>query len=222
VTPALGMSAQPDGPAGDPATATRSILDAADLGRIVDRIAHQIIEKTEGAADTVLLGIPTRGTPLATRLAERIRAFTGVGVPCGALDVTLYRDDLRLRGARALEPTEVPPGGIDGQRVILVDDVLFSGRTVRAALDALNDFGRPRAVQLAVLVDRGHRELPIRADYVGKNLPTSLAESVKVLLREVDGRDAVLLAAGHAAPAGHAEAAAGRGATPARSDAGEA
>jgi pyrimidine operon attenuation protein/uracil phosphoribosyltransferase len=172
----------------------RTILDEADLARIVDRIAHQILEKTEGAAGTVLLGIPTRGAHLARRLGDRIAAFAGAPIGVGVLDVTLYRDDLRLRGARALEHTDLPAGGIDGQRVVLVDDVLFSGRTVRAALDALNDLGRPRAVQLAVLVDRGHRELPIRADYVGKNLPTSLAESVKVLLSEVDGRDAVVLA----------------------------
>jgi pyrimidine operon attenuation protein/uracil phosphoribosyltransferase len=190
VTPALGTSA-----AEQPADPTaRAILDTADLARIVDRIAHQIIEKTEGAAETVLLGIPTRGAHLARRLADRIRAFTELDIPVGTLDITLYRDDLRLRGARALEPTHVPPGGIDKQRVVLVDDVLFSGRTVRAALDALNDVGRPRAVQLAVLVDRGHRELPIRADYVGKNLPTSRTENVKVLLKEVDGRDAVLIA----------------------------
>ena len=158
------------------------IISGADLARIVDRIAHQILEKTDGARDTVLLGIPTRGVPLARRLAARIRAFEGVEVPVGALDVTLYRDDLRLRGARALGRTDLPPGGIDGQRVILVDDVLFSGRTIRAALDALADLGRPRLVQLAVLVDRGHRELPIRADYVGKNIPTALDESVRVLL----------------------------------------
>ena len=172
----------------------RVILTQADIGRVVDRIAHQILEKTRGAADTVLLGIPTRGAPLAKRLASRIHAFESVVVPTGTLDVTLYRDDLRMRGARALGPTEVPPGGVDGKRVILVDDVLFSGRTVRAALDALADLGRPRQVQLAVLVDRGHRELPIRADYVGKNLPTALTESVKVHLREVDGIDEVLLA----------------------------
>ncbi len=190
MTPALGTSASAEPPA-----VQRPILDAADLARIVDRIAHQIIEKTEGAAETVLLGIPTRGAHLARRLADRIRAFTDVDIPVGTLDITLYRDDLRLRGARALEPTYVPPGGIDRQRVVLVDDVLFSGRTVRAALDALSDLGRPRAVQLAVLVDRGHRELPIRADYVGKNLPTARTESVKVLLREVDDRDAVLIAA---------------------------
>jgi len=171
----------------------RVILDQADIARIVDRIAHQILEKTNGGADTVLLGIATRGAPLAARLAARIQTFENVTVPTGTLDITLYRDDLRLRGTRALGPTLVPDGGVDGMRVILVDDVLFSGRTVRAALDALSDLGRPRQVQLAVLVDRGHRELPIRADYVGKNLPTALSESVKVLLREVDGSDSVLL-----------------------------
>jgi pyrimidine operon attenuation protein/uracil phosphoribosyltransferase len=167
------------------------ILSADDLHRVVDRIAHQILEKTHGAAQTVLFGIPTRGVPLAHRLAARIHAFEGVEVPAGALDITLYRDDLRLRGTRALGPTDIPAGGIDGLRVILVDDVLFSGRTVRAALDALGDLGRPRAVQLAVLVDRGHRELPIRADYVGKNIPTALTESVRVLVNEVDGVDEV-------------------------------
>jgi pyrimidine operon attenuation protein/uracil phosphoribosyltransferase len=136
--------------------------------------------------------------PLANRLAARIAAFEGRAVPVGVLDITLYRDDLRLRGARAIGHTEVPPGGVDGRRVVLVDDVLFSGRTVRAALDAMKDLGRPRAVQLAVLVDRGHRELPIRADYVGKNIPTALSESVRVLLAETDGRDAVLLQGGPA------------------------
>jgi pyrimidine operon attenuation protein/uracil phosphoribosyltransferase len=179
----------------DPAVSSgsRVILNQADIARIVDRIAHQILEKTRGGADTVLLGIPTRGAPLAARLAARIHAFEDVTLPTGTLDITLYRDDLRLRGTRALGPTVVPEGGIEDKRVILVDDVLFSGRTARAALDALGDLGRPRQVQLAVLVDRGHRELPIRADYVGKNLPTALTESVKVLLREVDGSDAVLL-----------------------------
>jgi pyrimidine operon attenuation protein / uracil phosphoribosyltransferase len=172
------------------------ILSSADIPRMVDRIAHQILEKTDGARDTVLLGVPTRGAPLARRLAARIRAFEGIDVPVGTLDVTLYRDDLKLRGARALGPTELPPRGIDGQRVILVDDVLFSGRTIRAALDALADLGRPRAVQLAVLVDRGHRELPIRADYVGKNIPTALEESVRVMLTETDGTDEVRIAAG--------------------------
>ncbi|MBQ1011182.1 bifunctional pyr operon transcriptional regulator/uracil phosphoribosyltransferase PyrR [Micromonospora sp. M51] len=172
------------------------ILASADVQRVVDRIAHQILEKTQGAANTVLLGIPTRGTPLARRLADRISTFEDVVVPVGVLDITLYRDDLRRHATRAVGPTELPSGGIDGKRVILVDDVLFSGRTVRAALDALNDVGRPASVQLAVLVDRGHRELPIRADYVGKNIPTSLAESVKVTLAETDGVDEVKLYGG--------------------------
>ncbi|MEU8282792.1 bifunctional pyr operon transcriptional regulator/uracil phosphoribosyltransferase PyrR [Micromonospora sp. NPDC048905] len=172
------------------------ILASADVQRVVDRIAHQILEKTQGAANTVLLGIPTRGTPLARRLAERISTFEDVAVPVGVLDITLYRDDLRRQATRAIGPTELPSGGIDGKRVILVDDVLFSGRTVRAALDALNDVGRPASVQLAVLVDRGHRELPIRADYVGKNIPTSLAESVKVTFAETDGTDEVKLYGG--------------------------
>jgi pyrimidine operon attenuation protein / uracil phosphoribosyltransferase len=169
------------------------ILAETDVQRVVDRIAHQILEKTEGARDTVLFGIPTRGAPLAQRLSARIHAFEGIAVPVGTLDVTLYRDDLRLKAARAIGPTDVPPGGVDGLRVILVDDVLFSGRTVRAALDALGDLGRPSSVQLAVLVDRGHRELPIRADYVGKNIPTALSESVKVALAEIDGLDEVKL-----------------------------
>ncbi|SBT38374.1 bifunctional pyr operon transcriptional regulator/uracil phosphoribosyltransferase PyrR [Micromonospora auratinigra] len=172
------------------------ILAAADVSRVVDRIAHQILEKTQGAADTVLLGIPTRGVPLAKRLAARISAFEDVTVPVGVLDITLYRDDLRRHATRAVGPTDLPPGGIDGKRVILVDDVLFSGRTVRAALDALSDVGRPATVQLAVLVDRGHRQLPIRADYVGKNIPTALAESVKVTLAETDGVDEVKLYGG--------------------------
>jgi len=167
------------------------ILDGADVTRIIDRIAHQILEKTGGARDTVLLGIPTRGVPLARRLADRIHTFEGLEIPVGALDVTLYRDDLRLRGARALGRTDMPPAGIDDRRVILIDDVLYSGRTIRAALDALVDLGRPSVVQLAVLVDRGHRELPIRADYVGKNLPTSIEETVRVRLTETDGADEV-------------------------------
>ncbi|WBB69679.1 bifunctional pyr operon transcriptional regulator/uracil phosphoribosyltransferase PyrR [Micromonospora sp. WMMD812] len=172
------------------------ILASADVQRVVDRIAHQILEKTQGAADTVLLGIPTRGAPLAKRLAARISTFEDVAVPVGVLDITLYRDDLRRHATRAVGPTQLPSGGIDGKRVILVDDVLFSGRTVRAALDALSDVGRPASVQLAVLVDRGHRELPIRADYVGKNIPTALAESVKVTLSECDGADGVKLYGG--------------------------
>jgi pyrimidine operon attenuation protein / uracil phosphoribosyltransferase len=174
----------------------RQILSESDISRVIDRIAHQILEKTRGAADTVLLGIPTRGVPLATRLAKRIATFEGLDIPHGALDVTLYRDDLRIRGARALGPTDVPDEGVDGRRVILVDDVLYSGRTVRAALNALYDLGRPSQVQLAVLVDRGHRQLPIRADYVGKNIPTAASETVSVLLSEEDGSDAVRLSGG--------------------------
>jgi pyrimidine operon attenuation protein/uracil phosphoribosyltransferase len=187
---AFPQAAQP--PVASPPS-VKVILTSADLQRVVDRIAHQILEKTQGAADTVLLGIPTRGVPLARRLAARISTFEGIEVPVGVLDITLYRDDLRRHATRAIGPTEMPPGGIDGQRVILVDDVLFSGRSARAALDALSDLGRPSSVQLAVLVDRGHRELPIRADYVGKNIPTALAESVKVTLAEVDGGDEVRL-----------------------------
>jgi pyrimidine operon attenuation protein/uracil phosphoribosyltransferase len=177
----------------------RELLSAGDVARTIARMAHQVIEKTAlgtGAAAPVLLGIPTRGTPLAGRLAALIAEFSGVDVPTGALDVTLYRDDLRRRPPRPLEQTQLPEGGVDSRTVVLVDDVLFSGRTIRAALDALRDQGRPKAVQLAVLVDRGHRELPIRADYVGKNVPTSRAEDVAVLLDEVDGRDAVLLRTG--------------------------
>jgi pyrimidine operon attenuation protein/uracil phosphoribosyltransferase len=171
----------------------RAVLDAADVARVIDRIAHQILEKTGGAAGAVLLGIPTRGVALARRLAARIEVFEGAPVPVGSLDITLFRDDLRLRGVRPLGHTVEPPGGVEGKLTILVDDVLYSGRSVRAALDAITELGRPRAVQLAVLVDRGHRELPIRADYVGKNLPTSRQESVQVRLVETDGADAVLL-----------------------------
>ncbi|HET8683199.1 MAG TPA: bifunctional pyr operon transcriptional regulator/uracil phosphoribosyltransferase PyrR [Micromonosporaceae bacterium] len=175
-------------------SAGKVILTGSELGRVVDRLAHQILEKTDGGDETVLLGIPTRGVPLARRLAARIAAFERVELPVGVLDITLYRDDLRLRAARPVGRTEVPACGVEGLRVILVDDVLFSGRTVRAALDAMRDIGRPRAVQLAVLVDRGHRELPIRADYVGKNIPTALTETVRVLLAETDGTDQVRLA----------------------------
>jgi pyrimidine operon attenuation protein/uracil phosphoribosyltransferase len=172
---------------------SKIVLDGTDLHRVIDRVAHQILEKTSGARDTVLLGIPTRGAPLARRIAERIHTFEGVRVPVGTLDVTLYRDDLRSQAPRALGPTQLPPGGIDGSRVILIDDVLFRGRTARAALDALRDLGRPGVVQLAVLVDRGHRELPIRADYVGKNLPTAISEQVRVRLTETDGTDSVMI-----------------------------
>ena len=175
----------------------RELLSAGDVARTVARMAHQVIERTAldvpDSPPVVLLGIPTRGAPLAARLAARIAEFSGVAVPTGVLDVTLYRDDLRRRPTRPLGATELPSGGVDDQLVILVDDVLYSGRTIRAALDALRDAGRPRGVQLAVLVDRGHRELPIRADYVGKNVPTSRSEEVHVQLEEIDGRDAVLL-----------------------------
>jgi pyrimidine operon attenuation protein / uracil phosphoribosyltransferase len=183
-----------------------ALFSATDVARVVDRMAHQLIEKCAGdggagddrasLADLVLVGIPTRGAPLARRLAGRVEAFSGTTIDVGTVDITLYRDDLRLRGVRALEPTLLPDAGIDGRLVVLVDDVLYSGRSVRAALDALRDLGRPRAVQLAVLVDRGHRELPIRADYVGKNVPTSRSQSVKVRLTEIDGVDEVLLTEG--------------------------
>jgi pyrimidine operon attenuation protein / uracil phosphoribosyltransferase len=180
-------------PGGESPGSYKQVLEPAEIRRVLTRIAHEILERTHGADEIVLLGIPTRGVPLAQRLAERATEFEGRPVPWGSLDVTMYRDDLRLRPARALGRTELPADGIDGKTVVLVDDVLYSGRTVRAALDALTDLGRPRSVQLAVLVDRGHRELPIRADYVGKNLPTSQRETVRVHLAETDGQDAVLL-----------------------------
>jgi pyrimidine operon attenuation protein/uracil phosphoribosyltransferase len=171
----------------------KAVLGSEEIRRALTRIGHEILERTDGARDVVLLGIPTRGVPLARRLGARLDLTEGARVPVGSLDVTLYRDDLRLRPARTLGHTEVPDSGIDGKVVVLVDDVLYSGRTVRAALDALSNIGRPRAVQLAVLVDRGHRELPIRPDYVGKNLPTSKREAVRVLLTETDGEDLVTL-----------------------------
>ena len=176
-----------------PLVESKIVLEAGEIARALTRIAHEILERTDGARDVVLLGIPTRGVPLAHRLAARLTQVEGRPAPAGSLDVTMYRDDLRLRPARALGHTVVPASGIDGKVVVIVDDVLYSGRTVRAALDALSDLGRPRIVQLAVLVDRGHRELPIRADYVGKNLPTSQREVVQVLLTETDGQDAVML-----------------------------
>jgi pyrimidine operon attenuation protein/uracil phosphoribosyltransferase len=171
----------------------RTLLDSGEIARALSRIAHEILERTKGGDDVVLLGIPTRGVFLARRIAERMTEIEGREVPVGSLDVTMHRDDLRRRPARALLPTQIPTAGLDERTVVLVDDVLFSGRTIRAALDALSDLGRPRAVQLAVLVDRGHRELPIRADYVGKNIPTALSERVMVRLVEHDGDDAVLL-----------------------------
>jgi pyrimidine operon attenuation protein / uracil phosphoribosyltransferase len=182
----------PSRPAATPDVA-RVVLDGPDITRALTRISHEILERNKGAGDLVLLGIPSRGVPLAQRIAERMAAVEGYDVPVGSIDVTMYRDDLRMKPARALLHTQIPAGGIDGKVVVLVDDVLFSGRTIRAALDALNDIGRPRAVRLAVLVDRGHRELPIRADFVGKNLPTSLVERVKVNLVGVDETDAVTI-----------------------------
>lgn len=173
------------------AKASRVVLEAQDVSRAISRIAHEIDERTKGADDLLLLGIPTRGVALATRIGKRLGEIQGRSVAVGSLDVTMYRDDLSMRPTRALLPTEIPGGEVDDRLVVLVDDVLFSGRTIRAALDALSGLGRPRAVQLAVLVDRGHRELPLRADYVGKNLPTSLDEQVVVRLQEVDGRDEV-------------------------------
>jgi pyrimidine operon attenuation protein/uracil phosphoribosyltransferase len=180
-------------PESDPAPQGRVVLDSRDISRALTRIAHEILERNKGARDLVLLGIPTRGVPLAARIAAKIAAVEGIEVPVGSLDVTMYRDDLRMRPARTLLPTEIPTGGVAGKVVVLIDDVLFSGRTIRSALDALNDIGRPQAVRLAVLVDRGHRELPIRADFVGKNLPTSLVESVRVRLAEFDDLDAVTI-----------------------------
>ncbi|MBV1778430.1 bifunctional pyr operon transcriptional regulator/uracil phosphoribosyltransferase PyrR [Paeniglutamicibacter sp. ABSL32-1] len=170
----------------------RIVLSSEDIDRVITRIAHEIIEANKGTADLVLLGIPSRGFPLAQRLAQRIAA-TEPGLDAaaitGQLDVTMYRDDLRHSTTRTPVPTRLPAGGIDGKVVVLVDDVLYSGRTIRAALDAIADLGRPRIVRLAVLVDRGHRELPIRADHVGKNLPTATTEKVRVHLSEVDGEN---------------------------------
>jgi pyrimidine operon attenuation protein/uracil phosphoribosyltransferase len=163
-----------------------SVFDAGDVRRAQTRIAHEIVERNRGADDVVLVGLYTRGLALARRLADAIEEFEGLAVPVGALDVSFYRDDIGLRSVTPTGPTEVPVD-ISGRVVVLVDDVLYTGRTVRAAMDALTELGRPRAVQLAVLVDRGHRELPIRPDYVGKNLPTRVGEDVRVRLAEVDG-----------------------------------
>lgn len=197
-----GMPGTPDHPAGrsdDAADGTDGtvVLGESDVARALTRIAHEIVERSKGVTDVVLLGIPTRGVTLAARLAQRLAAIDPAFDPAGdvgELDVTMYRDDLRRQPTRAVGVTRLPEAGIEGKTVVLVDDVLFSGRTIRAALDALGDLGRPRAVRLAALVDRGHRELPIRPDFVGKNLPTSTSERVRVRLSEVDGgEDAVVI-----------------------------
>lgn len=177
----------------------RVVLSAPEIGRALRRISHEILERNKGADDLVLLGIPTRGAHLARRLADALKDVEGIDIPVGTLDVTMYRDDLRANPARVAHQSDIPAAGIDGRTVVLVDDVLFSGRTVRAALDALGDLGRPKAVRLAVLVDRGHRELPIRADHVGKNLPTATSEHVRVRVAETDGSDEVRIS-GPAAP----------------------
>jgi pyrimidine operon attenuation protein/uracil phosphoribosyltransferase len=190
--PATNSPAERD----DPPEVVRAVLEPAEISRALSRIAHEVLERNKGAEHLVLLGIPTRGVTLARRLADRLAAIEGSVVPVGTLDVTMHRDDLRRQAFRSIAGTELPEGGIDDKIVVLVDDVLYSGRTIRAALDALSDLGRPRAVRLAVLVDRGHRELPIRADYVGKNLPTATQERVRVRLAEVDGGEDVVSIAG--------------------------
>jgi pyrimidine operon attenuation protein/uracil phosphoribosyltransferase len=166
-------------------------LSAGDISRALTRISHEILERNTDSTNITILGIPTRGAHLAYRLAKIIESIEGVPVQVGTLDITLHRDDLRLRAPRPLMETVIPSLGVEGRTVVLVDDVLFSGRTIRSALDALGAIGRPERVQLAVLVDRGHRELPIKADFVGKNLPTSKSQSVKVTLTEHDGADEV-------------------------------
>jgi pyrimidine operon attenuation protein/uracil phosphoribosyltransferase len=169
------------------------IMDSDAIRRALNRIAHEILEKNRGTSELALVGVRNRGVPLARRLAERLQEIEGVAVPVGVLDITLYRDDLTTRSEQpVVERTQIP-FALRDRRIVLVDDVLFTGRTVRAALDALIDLGRPQTIQLAVLVDRGHRELPIRADYVGKNVPTSRRENVSVRLQEVDGEEAVVI-----------------------------
>ena len=171
----------------------RVVLNAGEIARALKRISHEILEKNHGSSEVLLLGIPTRGAFLSQRIAHDINLIEKTAIPVGTLDITMYRDDLRMRPPRALLPTQIPHSGIDGKHVVLVDDVFYSGRTIRAALDALNEIGRPKSVQLAVLIDRGHRELPIRADFVGKNIPTSKEESVRVHLSEIDGDDSVTI-----------------------------
>jgi pyrimidine operon attenuation protein/uracil phosphoribosyltransferase len=170
---------------------TRTVLHEADIARALTRISHEILESNKGPQNLVILGIPTRGVTLAERIGSLVSEFGGESVPVGSLDVTMYRDDLHRNPTRSPQPTQIPPGGIDGRVVVLVDDVLFSGRSIRAALDALQDIGRPAVVRLATLIDRGHRELPIRPDFVGKNLPSARDERVFVRLAEVDGEEYV-------------------------------
>lgn len=172
---------------------SRTVMHTADIARALTRISHEILESNKGAEDLVLLGIPTRGVTLAERIAALLADISDTTVAVGALDVTMYRDDLHRNPTRTPRPTQIPPGGIDGKTVVLVDDVLFSGRSIRAALDALNDIGRPAAVRLAILVDRGHRELPIRPDFVGKNLPSARSERVNVHLAEIDDVEEVTI-----------------------------
>ena len=171
----------------------RTVLSSDDIRRAITRISHEILEQNRGVDNLLLLGIPTRGIQLATRIAQVIKEHSATDVSVGSLDVTMYRDDLSDQPTRVVGITNIPTSGVSGKAVVLVDDVLFSGRTIRAALDALNNHGRPAAVRLAVLVDRGHRQLPIRADYVGKNLPTALTERISVKLQEVDGVDEVVI-----------------------------
>jgi pyrimidine operon attenuation protein/uracil phosphoribosyltransferase len=171
----------------------RTVLSSDDINRAITRISHEILEQNRGSGNLLLLGIPTRGIQLANRIAEVIKQHSETEIFVGSLDVTMYRDDLSDQPTRVVGVTDIPTSGVSGKTVVLVDDVLFSGRTIRSALDALNDHGRPSAVRLAVLVDRGHRQLPIRADYVGKNLPTALTERISVRLQEVDGVDEVVI-----------------------------
>ncbi|TQJ10932.1 bifunctional pyr operon transcriptional regulator/uracil phosphoribosyltransferase PyrR [Lapillicoccus jejuensis] len=183
-------SARPENPGPSPVPAdARAVMASSDVSRALRRIAHEILEGNRGTDGLVVMGIPSRGVQLARRLGAVIEEVEGTSVPIGSLDVTMQRDDLRRQPVRPVARTQVPPGGVDGKVVVLVDDVLYSGRTIRAALEALAELGRPRIVRLAVLVDRGHRELPIRADHVGKNLPTSSSERVHVRLAEVDGEE---------------------------------
>ncbi len=174
---------------------TKLILSADDIRRALTRIAHEIVERNKGTEDLAFVGVRTRGVPLAQRLAERIKHFEKASIPVGTLDIGLYRDDISERSPVTIQSTDIP-FGIDGKHLVLVDDVLFTGRSIRAAIDALIDFGRPKTIQLAVLVDRGHRELPIRPDYVGKNVPTASREDVQVRLKETDGVDDVVIVSG--------------------------